>query len=59
MDLLLTFLVYFLAFGLVAWLVSASPFDDRVKQMAWFVLAVIAVVLVIRLLLGGGMIVVR
>jgi VIT1/CCC1 family predicted Fe2+/Mn2+ transporter len=59
MDLLLSLLIYFVVFGLVGYLINVAPFDNRVRQIAWFVLAVVFVIVLIRLLTGGGLIVVR
>jgi hypothetical protein len=59
MDMLLTFLVYFLVFGLVGLLINYAPFDAKIKQIAWFVLAVIFVIALIYMLTGGGRVVLR
>lgn len=58
MDLLTNLLVHFLIFGLVGLLISYAPFDERVKRIAYFVLLVVFVLVMVRLLLGGGRIVV-
>jgi VIT1/CCC1 family predicted Fe2+/Mn2+ transporter len=54
MDLLLTLVVYVVVLALLGWLISIAPIDSRFKQVIWFVLAAVLVILLIRLLTGGG-----
>jgi hypothetical protein len=58
MDLLVTFLIYFLVFGLVGMVINYAPFDAKIKQIAYLVLAVFFCIAIIYLLTGGGRVVI-